>query len=54
MKRLETGVWNVIRRSRRDVIGMFVNKTNLSIAVKLAAGPVGIIRLEAGILPGHT
>lgn len=33
---------------------MFINKTDLSITVKIAAGPVGIIRTEAGILPGHT
>lgn len=53
MKRLEAGIWNIIGRGRRDVIRMFVNKTDLSITVKITAGPVGIVRFKAGILPGH-
>lgn len=54
MKRLETGIGNIIRGVRRNVICMFINETDLSIAVKIAAGAVGIIRTETGILPGHT
>lgn len=32
---------------------MFVNKADLCIAVKITAGPVGIVRPKTGILTGH-